>query len=120
MATGTGLLFPDAKRARTGLAAVRNYVRVWSTKLKGRSVTAIPASGLGDESWGLRGNYHGGELEAADFGWRRGNLVLWAGFDWPEGCSGSDCDIVGDARAYAAALDARAKKHNAAASLAAW
>ena len=109
LASGTGLLFPDERRAKAGLAAVRSFVRTVSTQLKGRTVTAVPATGLGVESWGLRGDYRdGGELEAADFGWRRGNLVLWAGFDTDEGCSG--CDIVGDSRAYAKAIDARAKK----------
>src|SRR5262249_53817525 len=90
---GMGLLFPDAMRAKAALAALRTYVRTYSTQLKGRTVTPISAAGLGEESWGLRGNYRdGGKLEAADLGWRRGNLVLWAGVETAEGCS---CDIVG-------------------------
>jgi hypothetical protein len=63
------LLFEDSKTASDALNFLRQLQLLVFTP-----ATEIDGPGLGEESWGVRGKFHGKELTYI-YGWRRGNVV---------------------------------------------
>ena len=101
VADGTAYLFGNSTGAGKGFATLKNTLERPASV--SQRVTPVAVKGIGDEAWDAHVT---GDSEGAIFLWRRSSLVVVADMSCDQTCG---FDVVQAVRAYAEAIDGRAR-----------